>query len=179
VKDNSPLPTLLIVEDSDEYFEVLTRIIARVSTIVLEIYRCIDGDDALDFLNREGLYRGREGRPNPDLMILDLNLPGTDGREVLATIEHTKHLRTIPVVILTTSSNPKDIAACYESGANTYIVKPMDIKELTESVRTIVDYWFKVAVLPTAIKQSRRYANDPRRSVSGSFPDRNPLQSRV
>jgi CheY-like chemotaxis protein len=151
VKDNSPAPTLLIVEDSDEYFEVLTRIIARVSTVSLSIERCIDGDDAIDYLNREGFYLGIEVRPNPDLIILDLNLPGTDGREVLATVKHTKNLQTIPVVILTTSSNPKDITACYESGVNSYIVKPMNINQLSDSVRTIVDYWFKVAVLPTAI----------------------------
>jgi CheY-like chemotaxis protein len=149
VKDNSPAPVLLIVEDSDEYFEVLTRIIDRVSTISLSIHRCIDGDDALDFLNHEGLYSDIEARPNPDLIILDLNLPGTDGREVLETIKHTKNLQTIPVAILTTSSNPKDIAACYESGVNTYILKPMNVAKLTDSVRTIVDYWFKVAVLPT------------------------------
>jgi CheY-like chemotaxis protein len=149
VIDNSALPVLLIVEDSDEYFEVLTRVIERVSTISLAIYRCIDGDDALDFLNREGQYRNAKVHPHPDLIILDLNLPGTDGREVLATIEHSQNLRAIPVVILTTSSNPRDITACYESGANTYIVKPMNIYELRDSVRTIVDYWFKVAALPT------------------------------
>lgn len=148
--DNSPAPVLLIVEDSDEYFEVLTRIIERVSTISLSIHRCIDGDDALDYLNGEGEYSDAEAHPHPDLIILDLNLPGTDGREVLTTIKHTKNLRTIPVAILTTSSNPKDITACYESGVNTYIVKPMDIYALTDSIRTLVEYWFKVAALPTS-----------------------------
>jgi CheY-like chemotaxis protein len=151
MRDRSQFPTLLIVEDSDEYFEVLIRLLERVSTISLSIHRCIDGDDALDFLNREGIYSRVGNRPNPDLVILDLNLPGTDGREVLTTIKHTKNLKTIPVAILTTSSNPKDIADCYESGVNTYIVKPMNILELTDSVRTIVDYWFKVAALPTSI----------------------------
>jgi CheY-like chemotaxis protein len=171
VTDSPPSPVLLIVEDSDEYFEVLTRIIDRVSTISLSIHRCIDGDDALDFLRREGLYSDTDARPNPDLMILDLNLPGTDGREVLATVKQTKDLQTIPVVILTTSSNPKDIAACYETGVNTYIVKPMNINELTDSVRTLVDYWFKVAALPTA--------NDYPRLSNGSGANKTTLQSRI
>jgi CheY-like chemotaxis protein len=151
MSNQSRLPTLLIVEDSDEYFEVLTRIIDRVSTFALSIHRCIDGDDALDFLNREGTYHNLGSRPNPDLTLLDLNLPGTDGREVLATIKQTPHLQTIPVVILTTSANPKDIATCYQFGANTYIVKPMSINESIDAVRIILDYWFKAATLPSSI----------------------------
>jgi CheY-like chemotaxis protein len=151
MRDQSRSPTLLIVEDSDEYFEVLTRIINRLNTFALSIHRCIDGDDALDFLNHEGIYRDAHSHPHPDLMILDLNLPGTDGREVLATIAQTPNLKTIPVVILTTSSNPKDIATCYQSGVNTYIVKPMNISETSDCIRTLLDYWFKVATLPSAI----------------------------
>ena len=151
MKDLARLPTLTIVEDSDEYFEVLLRIIERVSTIPISIHRCIDGDDVLDFLNCEGKYANVSPRPHPDLIVLDLNLPGTDGREVLATIKHTNSLKTIPVAILTTSSNPKDIIECYESGVNTYIIKPMNIQELTDSVRTLLHYWFTVATLPTSI----------------------------
>jgi CheY-like chemotaxis protein len=143
-------PSLLIVEDSDEYFEVLSRIIADASTRPLSIDRCIDGDDALDYLNRESLYQHQIDRPNPDLVILDLNLPGTDGREVLGAIESSAKLRTIPVVILTTSSNPKDIETCYQLGANTYLLKPMHINQLRFLVSILLDYWFQVAVLPNA-----------------------------
>jgi CheY-like chemotaxis protein len=138
---------LLVVEDSDEDFATLIRAIDRASTQEMTIHRCIDGDDALDFLNLEGKYSS-EVRPNPNLIILDLNLPGTDGREVLATIKHAENLKIIPVVILSTSSNPKDIARCYRSGANSYMVKPMRFDKLRDSVRIMLDYWFKAAVLP-------------------------------
>jgi CheY-like chemotaxis protein len=148
VKDQfQPSPTLLIVEDSDEYFDVLTRIISDLCDRPLSIHRCIDGDDVLDYLNHEGIYVTTNERANPDLMILDLNLPGTDGREVLVAIDASKHLKTIPIVVLTTSSNPKDIQTCYESG-----VKPMKIDQLRYLVRVLLDYWFKVAILPTTIK---------------------------
>jgi CheY-like chemotaxis protein len=151
VKDSSQPPTLLIIEDSDEYFDVLSRIIERTSDKPISILRCIDGDDAIDFLNREGIYSNVGERPNPDLVLLDLNLPGTDGREVLATIDSTKQLKSIPVVVLTTSANPKDIEACYQSGANSYMLKPMKIDELRALVRILLDYWFKATILPTAI----------------------------
>jgi CheY-like chemotaxis protein len=141
---------LLIIEDSDEDFEALSRIIALVNTLVLKIDRCIDGDDALDFLNRVGTYQDSQDIFYPDLIVLDLNLPGTDGREVLATIKQSTTLKKIPVVVFSTSSNPKDIEACYQSGANSYLLKPMNIHELKESVRMLLDYWFKATVLPNS-----------------------------
>lgn len=150
MKDQFQPPTLLIAEDSDEYFEVLSRIIADASDLDLSIERCIDGDDAIDYLTGEGIYRDALDCPHPDLVILDLNLPVTDGREVLAVIKTTPQLKTIPVVILTTSSNPKDIETCYQSGVNSYLLKPMKIDQLRSLVRMTIDYWFKVAVLPTS-----------------------------
>ncbi len=149
MKDRFQPPTLLIVEDSDEYFEVLSRIITDASDLELLIDRCIDGDDVIDYLNRDGIYANEIDRLHPDLVILDLNLPGTDGREVLAVIKTNPHHKTIPVVILTTSSNPKDIQTCYQSGVNSYLLKPMKIDQLRSLVRILIDYWFKVAVLPT------------------------------
>ncbi|AFY94875.1 response regulator [Chamaesiphon minutus] len=158
MKDQSHSPTLLIVEDSDEYFEVLSRIIMDISDRPLSIHRCIDGDDALDYLNHEGIYHTTGEHSNPDLVLLDLNLPGTDGREVLVTIDASKHLKTIPIVVLTTSSNPKDIQTCYESGVNSYLLKPMKIDELRYLIRVLLDYWFKVAILPTTSKvEGREY----------------------
>jgi CheY-like chemotaxis protein len=144
------LPSLLIIEDSDEDFEALSQIINLVSTLTLVIHRCIDGDDALDFLDRVGKYCDLRDRSYPDLIILDLNLPGTDGREILATIKQTKNLKTIPIVVFSTSSNPKDIETCYQSGANSYMLKPMNINLLKDSVRMMIDYWFKATVLPNS-----------------------------
>lgn len=139
---------VLVVEDSDEDFATLIRVIDRVSTLEIKIHRCIDGDDALDFLNLEGKYCSIPDRPSPNLIILDLNLPGTDGREVLAIIKRTENLKTIPVVVLSTSSNPKDIAVCYRFGANSYMLKPMKLDHLTDSIRIMLDYWFKATILP-------------------------------
>jgi CheY-like chemotaxis protein len=139
---------LLIIEDSDEDFEALSRIINLFSTFTLKIDRCIDGDDALDFLNRVGAYQAASDLFYPDLIVLDLNLPGTDGREILVTIKQSETLKKIPLVVFSTSSNPKDIEACYQSGANSYLHKPMNISELKESVRMMLDYWFKATVLP-------------------------------
>jgi CheY-like chemotaxis protein len=132
--------SLLVIEDSNEDFEALSRIMGQVSQISLDLHRCVDGDEALDFLNQTPF--------NPDLIILDLNLPGTDGREILVTIKQTQKLRSIPIVVLSTSSNPKDIEACYQSGVNSYMLKPMNINELKDSLRVMLDYWFKAMVLP-------------------------------
>jgi CheY-like chemotaxis protein len=131
---------LLVIEDSNEDFEALCRIINQVSNFSLDIHRFVDGDEALDWLNQV--------HSNPDLIILDLNLPGTDGREILVIIKQTKSLKAIPIVVLSTSSNPKDIEACYQSGVNSYMLKPMNINELKDSLRVMLDYWFKAMVLP-------------------------------
>jgi CheY-like chemotaxis protein len=155
----NPAPyRLLVIEDSDEDFEALSRIIAQVSTISLDVHRCIDGDDALDFLNQQGKYHQnnfdlaihKQPHRNPDLIILDLNLPGTDGREILVLVKQTKALKVIPIVVLSTSSNPKDIEICYQSGANSYMLKPMNINTLKDSFRVMLDYWFRAMILPNS-----------------------------
>jgi CheY-like chemotaxis protein len=150
MKCNKPA-VLLVVEDSDEDFEALNRIIAQIGTFPLTIHRCLNGEDALDFLNKEGEYQGLTDILPPGLILLDLNLPGTDGREVLAMIKQNIALKTIPVIVLSTSSNPKDIEDCYQSGANSYMLKPMDINGLKISMQMMLDYWFKVAILPADI----------------------------
>lgn len=139
---------LLIVEDSNEDFEVLQRFVQQSPTIV-PIQRCINGDQALAFLYRTGDYVNRESAPRPGLIVLDLNLPGTDGREVLRRIKEDEKLKTIPVVVFTTSDNPKDVAECYQYGANSYIVKPINFARLKRDIQILVDYWFEVIVLPT------------------------------
>ncbi len=151
-RDLYQLYHILVIEDSHEDFEALRRIIPQVSTCRLALHRCLDGDDALDFLHHVGKYHQVDAIPYPDLIILDLNLPGTDGREVLATIKQSETLKTIPVVVFSTSANPRDIAVCYQSGANSYMLKPMDINDLKNSVRALLDYWFTATVLPTAIR---------------------------
>ena len=137
---------LLIIEDSDEDFTALKRTIDRAQ-ITQPVYRCEDGEEALDFLYHQEEYEEEVTSPRPALIVLDLNLPGTDGREVLATVKEDRDLQTIPIIIFSTSSNFKDIEACYRHGVSGYLVKPMDSKQL-QLVETFTKYWFKAVELP-------------------------------
>ena len=140
---------LLIVEDSDEDFETLMRSINKAK-ISQPVYRCEDGEEALDFLYHQGEYRDKAIAPRPALIVLDLNLPGTDGREVLAEIKQNEKLQTIPVIILSTSANPQDIDACYRCGVSGYLAKPMNTQLLNELVEAFLQYWFEVVTLPNS-----------------------------
>ena len=104
-----------------------------------------DGEEALAFLRRQGQYAKV---PRPDLILLDLNLPKKDGREVLKEIKQEKDLKRIPVVILTTSTAEKDIIKTYDLHANCYINKPVDFDQFTNVVKSIEDFWFTVVKLP-------------------------------
>lgn len=143
---------LLLVEDSDEDFAAIVRILSQ-SCINIPLYRCTDGDQALDFLYRTGEYTDPKTAPRPALILLDLNLPGTDGREVIQEIKQDDSLKIIPVVVFTTSANPKDIETCYRNGANGYIVKPIDLDKLRKTVRLLIDYWFEAVILPHEAKR--------------------------
>lgn len=148
----NPTEPLLVIEDSDEDFEALGRML-RKSNLANPIYRCTDGDEALDFLYHTGDYTELTLAPRPSIILLDLNLPGTDGREVLEQIKQDNELKIIPVVVLTTSSNPRDIEVCYQYGVNGYILKPIDIKKLMKTTQVIIDYWFEVVILPDAARR--------------------------
>lgn len=148
------LPLLLVVEDSNEDFEAFQRCLRRWSTTI-QIYRCVDGDDALEFLYRTGRYADAQIALRIGLILLDLNLPGTDGRQVLQKIKQDENMKLIPVVIFTTSNNPKDIEACYRQGVNSYMVKPMDFHRLKHSIQILIDYWFNTMILPTDVAKPR------------------------
>ncbi len=141
------VPPLLIVEDSNEDFEALQRYLNQ-SFSDIPVYRCINGDRALAFLCRTAPYIDPKTSPRPGLILLDLNLPGMDGREVLYKIKQDENLKKIPVVVFTTSNNPKDIEACYQQGVNSYIIKPMDFKLLKRTIQTLLSYWFEITMLP-------------------------------
>lgn len=142
----APAP-LLIVEDSNEDFEALQRCLQR-SSLNIPVYRCMDGEQALAFLYHLGNYKDDQMAPRPGLIVLDLNLPGTDGRDVLRQVKQDGKLRTIPIVIFTTSNNPKDIEDCYQYGVNSYIVKPINFTQLKRDIQMLIDYWYEVATLP-------------------------------
>jgi CheY-like chemotaxis protein len=144
--NNTSLEPLLIVEDSDDDFAALQRVMKRIA-IENPIYRCADGDQVLDFLYRSGEYK-TVFAPRPSVILLDLNLPGTDGREVLEQVKQDQVLKEIPIVVFTTSNSPTDIEYCYQQGANGYLVKPMDIGEFQEIMQAFADFWLKANCLP-------------------------------
>ncbi|WP_188961484.1 response regulator [Deinococcus aquiradiocola] len=137
---------VLVVEDSDEDFMALEWAMRKLGRTD-RVLRCLDGDDALDALFGRGPYTEAVW---PSLVLLDLNLPGTDGREVLAELKATPTLRRVPVVVLSTSSNPRDVAACYQSGVNSYMLKPVNFEKYTEQLGRLFEFWLGVAVLPEA-----------------------------
>ncbi|WP_293129136.1 response regulator [Microcoleus sp. bin38.metabat.b11b12b14.051] len=139
-------PSLLIVEDSDEDFAVFMRFLQR-SGLPIPIERCVKGEEALAFLSHTGKYANADRAPRPAMIVLDLNLPGIDGREVLRRLKKDVNLKTIPVVVFTTSNNPKDIETCYQQGIYSYIIKPIDFSQLKQDVQRILDCWCEVTNL--------------------------------
>jgi CheY-like chemotaxis protein len=143
---DSPNQPILLVEDSPEDFETAERAFRR-SGLKNPIIRCADGDEALELLFRRGRFADA---PRPGVVLLDLNLPGTDGREVLAEIKAAPQLKHIPVIVLTTSSDDRDVQACYQAGASSYIQKPVDLEGFMRAIERLNDYWFEVVILPKA-----------------------------
>jgi CheY-like chemotaxis protein len=135
---------LLIAEDSDEDFEVLELLMQQMQ-VRNPIYRCTNGDKVLDFVYQD---EGQRHGQRPSVILLDLNLPGTDGRDVLEQLKQDQSFREIPIVVFTTSSNPRDIEFCYRNGANGYLIKPVDSEELERTVQAFVDYWLQTNVPP-------------------------------
>lgn len=138
---------ILMVEDSDEDFAAVQRAL-RDAPVEFPIYRCTTGEEALEFLHRLGRYADPACSPRPSLILLDLNVPGTDGRAVLKRVKRDEGLKAIPVIILTTSSNPKDVETCYRDGANGYQVKQVNYANFRRAIHMMVDYWFTAAMLP-------------------------------
>ncbi|MCC5642696.1 response regulator [Nostoc sp. CHAB 5824] len=140
---------LLVVEDSNEDFRMLQRLMRRMS-VQNPIHRCTNGDEVLDFLYQLGSEALRNSKValRPSVILLDLNLPGIDGRDILDRLKQDKSFKEIPIVVFTTSSNPKDIELCYQKGANGYLVKPMDAQELKKTIQAFVDYWLEANMPP-------------------------------
>lgn len=139
--------TILIVEDSDDDYMATVRAFKKAN-LINPVRRCTNGDQAIDYLLQRGEFSGPDKAPRPSIILLDLNLPGTDGREVLGTIKADPDLQKIPVIVLTTSNAEQDIEQCYAAGANSYVQKPVDLVGFIQSVARLTDYWFNVSILP-------------------------------
>jgi CheY-like chemotaxis protein len=136
---------ILLVEDNPGDVR-LTRETLKESQLIHRLSVTVDGVEALAFLRREGRYAGET---RPDLILLDLNLPKKDGREVLAEIKGDENLRRIPVIVLTTSSAEQDILRIYDLHANCYITKPVDLDQFSAVVKSIEAFWFTIVKLPS------------------------------
>ena len=135
---------VLLVEDNEADVE-LTRDMLATNQFDIKVSVAKDGIEAIDFLNGAGSW-SEPGHPT--LVLLDLNLPRKDGRQVLAVLKSHDELRRIPVVVLSSSDSEKDITSCYHLGANCYMVKPIDLQAYRTIVRTLEDYWLGAARLP-------------------------------
>jgi len=137
---------ILLVEDSPDdaclTIDALQEGRVRNNITLLE-----DGVSAMAFLRREGRYAQA---PRPDLILLDLNLPRKNGREVLTEIKQDPHLRRIPVVVMTSSDDEKDILAAYDRHVNAYVTKPVDLDQFIAVVKSIEHFWFSIVKLPAA-----------------------------
>ena len=139
---------ILLVEDNPGDVRLIKEALkeGKVRNTLHVVY---DGVEAITFLRKQGEY---SGIPRPDLILLDLNLPKKDGREVLAEIKADEDLKRIPVVVLTTSQSEIDILKSYNLHANCYVTKPVDLEQFLEVVKSIEDFWLTVVKLPDGIK---------------------------
>ena len=135
---------ILLVEDSPGDVR-LTREVLRDARIANELHIVGDGEEAMRFLRRQGAF---DGVPRPDLILLDLNLPRKDGREVLAELKEDPDLHLIPVIVLTTSAAEQDVLRSYDLNAACYITKPIDLDEFIAVVRSIEAFWLSIVRLP-------------------------------
>jgi len=139
--------TILVIDDCIDDITATKRAFKKAG-LRNPIRHCVDGEDALRYFGREGEYSNPDDSPVPSLVLLDLNMPGVDGHQVLAHIRNTPELKSIPVVVLTTSDDGIDVEKCYEHGANSYIQKPVDFLGLAQAIQRLRDYWFELVVLP-------------------------------
>jgi two-component system, chemotaxis family, response regulator Rcp1 len=137
-------PLILLVEDTAGDVRLTREALYELEADV-ELESVPDGEQALAYLRGEGAHAGAR---RPDLILLDLNLPKKNGLEVLEDIKGDPELRRTPVIMLTTSSSARDVAACYDRGVNCYVVKPLDLDDFTRLVHAINSFWFEDAQLP-------------------------------
>ena len=142
----APPVEILLVEDNPGDYR-LTQEALREGKVYNNLHWAKDGVEALDFLNRRGKHAAA---PRPDIILLDLNLPKKDGREVLSEIKGDEDLRAIPVVVLTTSKAEEDVLRSYDLHANCYVTKPVDLDKFIVVVQSIDRFWLTVVTLPPA-----------------------------
>lgn len=142
-----PIMILMAEDDADD--RLLVKDALEESRVLNELRFVEDGEELLEYLRQEGRYSDPASSPRPGLVLLDLNMPRKDGREALQEIKADPHLRRIPIVVMTTSKAEEDIFRSYDSGASSYITKPVTFDRLVELMKTLGHYWIEFVELPS------------------------------
>jgi CheY-like chemotaxis protein len=146
VRDSGEITILLADDDEDD--RLMTRDALRDARLHNDLRFVVDGVDLMEYLRREGRYKDPAASPRPGLILLDLNMPRMDGREALREIKSDPELRSIPVVVLTTSKAEEDILRTYDLGVNSFITKPVTFLGLVEVMKVFSRYWLTIVDLP-------------------------------
>lgn len=139
-------PAEILLAEDNENDVLLTRLAFEQAKLAVRLHHVRDGEHCMAFLRKQGEYAAA---PTPDILLLDLNMPRMDGREVLAEIAGDENLRHLPVVILTTSSAEQEILKMYKLRCSSYIIKPVDFEQFVRVIRLFSDYWLTLVVLPS------------------------------
>ena len=145
--DQARLATILLVEDNPAEQNLTRRALSK-GVMKCNLYTVSDGEEAMAYLLRQGKYEDPKTSPRPDVVLLDLNMPKLDGRQVLERMKSDPEINTIPVVVLTTSTHEQDVVRSYELGCNSFINKPVDVHVFLEALEQLGSYWLKLVVLP-------------------------------
>ncbi|MDO9567480.1 MAG: response regulator [Candidatus Desulfaltia sp.] len=138
---------ILLVEDNEDHIELTLRALKN-NNLINDIHVVRDGQEALDFVYHLGKYKDTEKYPRPGLILLDIHLPKINGFEVLETLKKDPDVKSIPIIMLTTSSRDEEIAKSYAGGANSYVTKPVDFGEFVKKIKDMKLYWTIVNSLP-------------------------------
>ncbi len=151
---NPKKSVVILIADDDPEDCMLIRDAFKEGLLINGLRFVGDGEELMDYLRRQGKYRDRSKSPRPGIILLDLNMPKKDGREALKEIKSDSDLRSIPVVILTTSKEEEDILRSYDLGANSYITKPVTFAGLVEAIKSLGKYWFEIVELAQERKEN-------------------------
>jgi CheY-like chemotaxis protein len=142
-------PIVILMADDDPDDRLLTKDALTESRVVNDLRFVEDGEELVDYLYHRGKFADPNDSPRPGIILLDLNMPRKDGREVLQEIKSDPDLRRIPIVVMTTSKAHEDILRSYDLGANSYITKPVTFERLVELMKTLGQYWIEFVELPS------------------------------
>lgn len=146
--DERDSKVVILMADDDEDDRILTKDAFNVARLINPLYFVHDGEELMDYLHCRGKYENCESAPRPGLILLDLNMPKKDGREALKEIKEDENLCHIPIIILTTSKDERDVVLSYGLGANSVVVKPVTFEGLVEVLKVMGSYWFEIVKLP-------------------------------